>query len=408
MRLRILQRYALSVLFCLFAPLVAAQDGRLAFSNGRLFNGVEPEIRDEVTVLVNAGRIERLLAGDEPVPGGYQVIDLGGYYLMPGLIDVHTHLASLDQARRALESGVTTVRSAGVSAYQDVALRELSKSGVIAGPDVVAAGVFVTPDLGDTILADPRLGVLAEGVYSDEALRLLVGVNAERGAQVIKTRGTERAGLVDNDPRRQVYNEHQLGVIVDEATRLNMTVLAHAYGDEGARAAVRAGVRSIEHGAYLSTETLALMRERGTWLVPTYSTIDNMASDSARAQLRLRGKMILPVLAAVIRQADEMGVKIATGIDSDYGADALSRIAIEVEHFVRLGMSPIKALQSATVSAAELLRVHEQTGRIVEGFEADMILVPGNPLTHIEVLQDILLVVSNGQIAMQRIPFAVQ
>jgi len=403
-----LLRITITLIAAFSANSVLANDARFALSNANIFNGVDEEIYRNMTVLVSSGRIERLLTSDAPIPDDYDVIDLNGYYLMPGLIDVHTHISSLDQAKRALESGVTTVRSASVPAFQDVALSELARIGVIAGPDVIPAGIFVTPNLGDTILADPRLVVLAGGVQTDEALRLLVNINADRGAKVIKTRGTERAGLADNDPRQQVYTERQLGIIVEEATRLNMPVLVHAYGDEGARAAVLAGARSIDHGSYLSTQTLELMKERGTWLVPTYTTIDGMANNSGSALLRLRGRMMLPDLESVIRQADALGVNIATGVDTDYSATSLSRIAIEVEHFVRLGMSHIKALQSATTSAAELLLVHQHTGRIEEGFEADILVVPKNPLTHIEALQDVLLVVSNGQIALQRFPFAVQ
>jgi imidazolonepropionase-like amidohydrolase len=384
-----------------------AQESGLVIINANIFDGVNERIADDLTVVINGRQISGLQPDYAPVPAGYRVIDAEGYYLMPGLIDVHTHLASLDQARRALESGVTTVRSASVSAYQDVALKELVDRGIIPGPDVIPAGVFVTPNLGDTILADPRLSVLAGGVRSEEELRLLVQINAERGARVIKTRGTERAGLVDNDPRKQVYSEQQLRVIVDEADRHDMSVMVHAYGEEGARAAVLAGARSIEHGAYLSQNTLSIMAEQGTWLVPTYTTINGMANNSGSALLQLRGRMMLPALAETIRNADALGVRIATGVDTNYSADSLSRIAIETYHLTEIGLTNMSALQAATVSAAELLKVDGQTGRIAPGYEADMILVPGNPLTSIENLQDVLLVVSNGQVALQRFPFAV-
>ena len=144
-----------------------------------------------------------------PISSAYTVIDLEDNYLLPGLFDVHTHISTLDQARRALESGVTTVRSASVTAFQDLALRELVKTGKIPGPDVVAAGVYITPDLGETILADPRLATLAGGVNTPEELRKLVKINVDRGVDVIKTRGTQRAGLPDTDPRQQVYSERQ-------------------------------------------------------------------------------------------------------------------------------------------------------------------------------------------------------
>ncbi|MDH4253979.1 MAG: hypothetical protein OEX13_05570 [Gammaproteobacteria bacterium] len=173
----------------------------IALVNANLFNGVDPAIRENVTVLVRDGRIERIGDATTPVPEDYRAIDCEGNYLMPGLFDVHTHIDTLDRARRALESGVTTVRTASGTAFQDVGLRELVRAGKLAGPDVIAAGLYVTPDLGDAILADPRLVGLADGVDSDADLRLLVNVNVDRGADVIKTRGTQRAGLPDTDPR---------------------------------------------------------------------------------------------------------------------------------------------------------------------------------------------------------------
>jgi imidazolonepropionase-like amidohydrolase len=326
---------------------------------------------------------------------------------MPGMFDVHTHISSLAQARRALESGVTTVRTAGVPAFQDVSLRELVKAGKIAGPDVVAAGVFVTTNLGESVLADTRLQALAGGVNTDEEFRLLVKINADRGVDVIKTRGTQRAGLPETDPRQQVYTERQLRVIVEEAARHDLPVMIHAHGDAGARASVLAGARSIEHGTYLSDETIRLMKERGTWLVPTYITIDENKEEHFNYVLRLRAMSMLPQLERAIREAYRQGVKIATGADNSYDTVSINRISREVEQFVRMGMTNFDALQSATVVSAELLQIEDQTGRLEVGFEADIILVPANPLTDIMALQDVLLVMSNGQLAVKRIPFAV-
>jgi imidazolonepropionase-like amidohydrolase len=395
-------------LFLVFAvawPGVSHADA-YALTNANLFDGTENRIRSNVTVFVKDRKIERIADGGPAVPSGYTVVDCENNFLMPGLFDVHTHLDSLDQAQRALKSGVTTVRTASVPAFQDVALRELVRDGKIAGPDVVAAGVYVTPDLGDDVLADPRLVDLFDGVSSDEALRHLVGVNADRGVDVIKTRGTERAGLPETDPREQVYTERQLRIIVDEANKHNMSVMVHAHGDEGARAAVLAGARSIEHGTYLSNRTLALMKERGTWLVPTYVTMDEMNEPKYDYVLRLRGQHMVPQLEKVFKAAHSLGLRIATGADNYYDGDSINRISTEVAHFVRMGMSNFEALQSATVVSAELLHLQDRTGRIAEGFEADMILVPANPLEDIAALQDVLLVMSNGKIALKRIPFA--
>jgi len=205
-----------------------------------------------------------------------------------------------------------------------------------------------------------------------------------------------------------LYRFYQQAAICHFLKRQNgLAVQVHAHGDEGARAAVLAGARSIEHGTYLSDETLQLMKERGTWFVPTYVTMDTMNEEKYNYVLRLRGKHMVPQLERAIREAIRIGVKIATGADHYYEEDAINRISIEVERFVEFGMSNFDALQTATVKSAELLQMDDRTGRIAKGYEADLVLVPGNPLTNIEALQDVLLVMSDGRLALKRIPFAV-
>jgi imidazolonepropionase-like amidohydrolase len=368
--------------------------------------GVRPGLAQ---IVVRGRAIERVDDDGAAVPAGARVIDVGGRWVLPGLIDAHTHIATLAAARRALASGVTTVRSAGVPAFQDVALRDLVRAGAVPGPDVVAAGVFVTPDLGETLLADARLAPAAAGVRTPEALRAVVRVNLARGVDVIKTRGTERAGLPDTDPRQQTYTEAELRAVVEEAATRGVPVEVHAHGDEGARAAVLAGARSIEHGTYLSDSTLRLMRARGTWLVPTYSTVHDLTTpggDYDDPVLELRGRHMLPRLGATVRRARALGVRIATGADTDYGPRSTTRIAHEVEAFVQLGDTPAAALRAATSDAAELLGVQARTGRVRPGLEADLIVVEANPLDDVRTLQDVLLVVSNGTVAMTRLPFA--
>ena len=405
------QRHYLTITFCLLlciAPAVdtdASENTAYALTNAHIFNGTDNKIISRQTLLVRNGLIQAMISSSEKIPSGYLVVDCENNYLIPGLIDVHTHLETLEQARRALDSGVTTIRTAGVNAFQDVALAALAKAGKIPGPDVVAAGIYVTPNLEGTILADPRLVELADGVESDEDLRLLVRVNIERGVRVIKTRGTERAGRADTDPREQVYTQHQLEVVVDEATKGGIPVMVHAHGDEGARAAVLAGARSIEHGSYLKTETLELMKERGTYLVPTYITMAEMLEQELEGVLRVRGMYMVPQLEKVIQQAHQLGVKIATGADNYYDAQSINRISLEAWHLARLGLSPFEALQAATVISADLLMLGDKTGRIDVGYEADMVLVPSNPLEDISALQDVLMVMSNGQMALKRIPF---
>ncbi|MGI9272889.1 MAG: amidohydrolase family protein [Woeseiaceae bacterium] len=389
------------------SQICVAQESSYALTNAIVFNGVDDRIIEDVTIFVENGKISKIGDASNSISSEFTVVDLEGYYLMPGLFDVHTHISTLEQATRALDSGVTTVRNASVTAYQDVALRELVRARRIPGPDVVAAGLYVTPNLGETVLADPRLSEIEGAVDTDEELRMLVDINADRGVDVIKTRGTQRAGLPNTDPRQQVYSEHQLRVVVDAAAKHGLSVMVHAHGDEGARAAVLAGARSIEHGTYLSIDTLQLMKDRGTWFVPTWITMHEMNEEQYDHVLRLRGKHMVPQLENAIRNAHRMGVRIATGADNYYDNESINRISLEVERFVQLGMSNFEALQTATVSSAELLFLQDVTGRIAEGYEADLILVPSNPLTNIEALQDVLMVMSNGEIALQRIPFAV-
>ena len=219
-------------LVCLLTVLtVRAANDRLAVINAKLIDGESDRVQSGVTVLISEGKIESVKRNGK-VPKGYETIDIAGATLMSGFIDAHTHIRSLSSAKRALESGVTTVRSASTPNYQDVNIRELVKSGVLYGPDVMAAGVFVTPNLGETVLADPRLAGLMNGVNSEEELRMLVRINADRGVDFIKTRGTERAGLPNTDPRKQTYTQVQLTTIVDEARKHNIPVMAHAHGDE--------------------------------------------------------------------------------------------------------------------------------------------------------------------------------
>ena len=379
----------------------------IAITHANVVDGVAAAPLRDATIVISGGRIVSIRAGG-PAPAGAQVIDLAGRWVAPGMIDAHTHIATLANARRALFSGVTTVRSASVPAYQDVEMREMARAGQIVSPDFLATGVFVTPNLGETILADARLGALAGGVNTAAELRALVRVNLDHGVDWIKTRGTERAGLPDTDPRKQVYDEAQLRVIVEEAATRGIPVMAHAHGDEGAYAAVAAGVRSIEHGTYLSDSTLRLMKQKGTWLVPTLSTMVDLTQpggDYDDPVLQLRGQHMRPRLEDTIRRAHALGIPLATGADTDYGPEGVTRIAHEVMRFHDLGLSTVESLASATSGAAELLGIGSRTGRVAAGLEADLIVLDGNPLDDPAWLQDVLIVITNGRVVLNRLPF---
>ena len=360
------------------------------------------------TVVVTNGKIERIATGNVPIPAGAQVLDLGGRYLLPGLIDGHVHLASLDQARRALLSGVTTTRSAGGGFFADVGLRELGRLGYADVPDVLAAGYHVRPDPAEGLfLDDPALGDLrTQEVKGVEALRRVVRSMVKRGVNQIKVNATERAGTPQTDPRKQLYTEAELRVIVEEAAAAGLPVMAHAHGDEGARAAVAAGVRSIEHGTFLSDATLLLMVQRGTFLAPTMAVVSDLAQpggDYDNAGLQIRGRFMLPRVRDMAARAHRAGVKVVAATDTGYGPESVVRMSHEMEEQVGIGMTPLQAIQAATVVAAEMLRVSDRTGRIAQGLDADLIVVERNPLEDIRAMQDVLLVVNNGKVVLNRL-----
>ena len=370
---------------------------------------VDEERVDSNSILLLAdGKIASILEGNDAIPNGYVVTDLAGAFILPGMIDVHSHLSSLASAEIALMSGVTTVRTAGVKAYQDVTLSKLVRNNFVQGPDVVPAGVYVTPDLGETALADPRLGSLMEGVDDEEKLRQIVRINADRGVEVIKTRGTERAGRPETDPRKQTYTSSELLAVVEEAARFDLPVMIHAHGDEGSRAAVLAGARSIEHGTFLTEKTLALMAERGTYLVPTFITLMDLVEpggDYDQPVVNMRGRYMIPKSEKMIKRAIALGVPIATGADNSYLPASTSRVSMEAMHFVRLGMPAWDALKSLTLNGADLLGLGDSCGRIAVGYDADLVAVLDNPLENIRTLQDVVTVISNGHLVINRLPF---
>jgi imidazolonepropionase-like amidohydrolase len=388
-------------------PAGAAAPERIALINANVVNVVSGAVQDGQTLVLSGGRIESIAA--LPPPSGVRVIDIRNRWVMPGLIDAHVHIGSLPQMRAAVQSGVTTARSAGASSYVDVGLRELVKRGHVAGPDLLAAGYHVrTQPAPELFLSDPDLGDLLGGVTTVDGLRRVVRANLAHGVDWIKVNATERAGTPDTDPRKQMFSAGELEVIVGEAANKNVSVMAHAHGAEGAHAAVKAGVRSIEHGTYLTDETLKLMVAMGTFFVPTADIVNDLAEpggDYDDATLQRRGQMMLPILKAAVGRARTLGVKIAAGSDTSYGSRSVTTLAREVVMLSEFGLPPIEALQAATTRTAELLKLEKQVGQVTAGFEADLLIVAGSPLQNPRVLLDPLLVVSNGRVALDRMTF---
>jgi imidazolonepropionase-like amidohydrolase len=381
----------------------------LALTNASIVDVRSGTVMRNATVMMRSGRIESIANG--PAPAGVRSLDLRGRYVVPGLIDAHVHIGSAAQMRAALDSGVTTVRSAGVSHFVDVGLRELVRRGAIAGPDVIAAGYHVRPGVAPELFLDfPDLAdLMGGGISTGDALRRAVRANLSRGVDWIKTLATERAGTPDTDPRKQVYSQEELRILVVEAGTKNIPVMAHAHGAEGADAAVRAGVRSIEHGTYLTDDTLQLMAKQGTYFDPTADIVNDLTEpggDYDNAALKRRGEMMQPILRAAIGRAIKLGVKIVAGSDTGYGPNSIARISREVGLLVDAGMPALQALQAATITNAEMLRLEKQIGLIAPGLEADVLVVDGNPLDNIRTLLDPLVVISNGRLTLDRLTFA--
>jgi imidazolonepropionase-like amidohydrolase len=383
----------------------AAQD--LVLTNANVVDVVDGSIREGMTVVVRDGRIASIGAAGAPAPAGATRVDLAGRYLAPGLMDAHVHIGSSADARRALETGVTTMRSMGSSHYADVGMRELQRAGYATTPEQLAAGYHVRPQMAEGFFQDhPELGDLdGGGVTGVDAVRRVTRAIVSRDVDFVKTNATERAGLPDTDPRKQLYGEAEIGAMVEEAGRAGIGVAAHAHGDAGGRAAVSAGVRSIEHGTYLSETTLRMMAERGTYLVPTIAIVRDLTlagGDYDNAVLNIRGRHMLPRVQEMAANAHRLGVRIVAATDTGYGPNSTTTLAHELIELTNVGLSPLEALRAATTTPAELFGIEERTGRVEPGLEADLIVLERNPLQGIEVVQDVLMVVSDGEVIVQR------
>ncbi len=379
----------------------------LVITHANLIDGLSAAPINDATVIVHEGRIESVATGKAEVPAGATVLDLKGRWLLPGFVDMHAHLADMSAARRALASGATTVRCLGVNHFVDIGFRELNRAGVADIPDVVAAGYHVRPRPAEEFFLDmPKMKELMNGVNGTETIRRMVRAMIDRGVEVIKIMATERAGLPDTDPRKRVFTDDELAAAVDEARKSGVYVAAHAHGDEGAAAAVRAGVRSIEHGTYLSDTTLAMMKERGAYLVPTIATVMDLVDpggDYDNPILSVRGRAMLPRVRETTAHAWKMGVKIVAGTDTGYGPTSSRRMPHEIIELVNIGMPPIEAIKAATSVAAACAGVDRRTGSIKPGLEADFITIERNPLSDITAIQDVVMVINNGKIAVNRL-----
>jgi imidazolonepropionase-like amidohydrolase len=412
MRKRIVQL----LLLTLFAALVGLTDRAqnkdtvLVLIHANLIDGISPEILHDVTIVVRGDRIESVGKKAVAPAAGVEVVDIKGRWLLPGFVDAHAHLFDLASARRALQNGTTTVRVLGVDHFVDVGMRELHHAGLTDIPGVVAAGYQIRPDMGredqppsEAFFLDfPKMRGFMSGLRGTANLRSVVRVLAEHHVDLIKILATERAGTPQTDPRKRTFTDEEMAAIVDEAHKAGLEVAAHAHGDEGARGAVLAGVHSIEHGTYLSDDTLALMKARGTYLVPTISVLNEAIRSDQNPILQLRDRTMLRRTHDATARAWKMGIKIVAGTDSTYEGSSLG-VADEVAELVRSGMPSMEAIKAGTSVSAECLGIGKRTGTIKPGMTADFIAVDGDPVSDIAALQDLVLVIHDGKVVVNRL-----
>lgn len=391
---------------------MATADGKIpqvymALINANVVDVRTGDILEMVTVVIKDGKIQSV--GQDAPPADAEVIDIRGYYITPGLFEGHFHGSSAGDAQRALTSGVTSAKGASVDGFQDVALNDMVQAGYLVGPEIMPAGVYVTPELGNTsaILADERLYKYAnKELYGVEALRDVTAITIDRGAKWIKTRSSGLSSRTRGpDALALAYNHEELSAIVDEAAKHNVPVSCHSHGIEVINAAIIAGCASIEHASYIDQSGLDLMKEHGTIWIPTYISVTGFMlphDDYTTTIARQRHPHLVENLARMIRKGHEMGLTILTAVDSGYGPESVYRVAGEINAFIDFGMTPLEALQAATVRSAEVYGLSDKTGVIEVGLDADLLIFDRDPLIQPTVLHNPLAVISNGRVGLNR------
>ncbi|HVN06082.1 MAG TPA: amidohydrolase family protein [Bryobacteraceae bacterium] len=399
----------------------AAQQPRTLIRAGHVLDvrtGAEPT---DQTIVVTGDRIAAIAAtASMPAQPGDREIDLRSMTVLPGLIDVHTHLTfgndfdpytrlSTDAVREALngvrfakitlEAGFTSVRNVGASGYSDVALRDYINAGYIPGPHMQVSGppLGITGGHCDNNFLPAEYHATADGVADGiPAVQQKVRQNIKYGADLIKVCATGGVLSKGDDPQASQYSLDELKAIVADAHRLGRKVAAHAHGAQGILFATDAGVDSIEHGTYIDADDIAAMKSHGTWLVPTLYLID-WIRENGHLPAMFQKKMT-DVSAVVLenqKKAIAAGVKVALGTDAAVYPHGLNAHEVEV-YVTKLGMTPLAAVQTGTLNAAELMGWSDRAGALDPGKWADVIAVAGDPLHDVRLLQDVRFVMKLG------------
>src|SRR5262245_43530915 len=401
---------ALAALFLSAAALNAtAEDFDLLYVT--LVDGTGAEPRPGVSVSVRAGKIAAIEDQAPAAAKGIRQIDMKGRFLLPGLIDAHAHIESPAAALRALQSGVTTARVLGDTYLQAIYTRDLIRLGHVPGPEMLVSPGHIRPKPGLAFFmvypqfADAIDGELRGPERIAEATRALIA----KGADVIKVGASERAGLPGTDPRKLELTEDEMRAAVAEASEKGLHVAAHAHAREGVANAVRAGVRSIEHGTWVDEGTLAEMKRRGTFFVPTLAVMSPLAEPRGHSDgdvvLQLRTPYMFSALKSAVRRAHALGVPIAASTDGTYD-DSDDTGRVRVAHEIGLyrelvGMSPLESIKAATQDGARALGIDSRTGTVRVGLEADLVVYEGDPLADSAMLFEPRLVVSDGEVVVE-------
>lgn len=400
-----------------------------AIRAGTLIDGTGAAPARNVVIVIRGDRITAI-GSDLAVPRGATLIDLSGATVLPGLVDAHVHLATRTigdgdwqhagltdlpgqaallgaaHAQQTLEAGFTTVRVVGAAHFDDIALRNAIDAGWIPGPRIVGAGISfgITGGHCDELdglrpeVTGHESGIADGAADGVDQVRAAVRYVVKYGADVIKICATGGVLSATDSVGAQQYTEEEMRAIVETARMLSRRVAAHAHGTTGIKAAVRAGVTSIEHGSILDSEAVALMVEHGTWLVPTLMAGEQVSQLAQAGRLppaiAAKALAIAPRMQASFRLALQGGVKIALGTDA--GVFPHGRNGHEFTLMVRAGMTPMQAIQAGTLSSATLLGREVDVGSLVPGKLADLVAVTGDPLQDISVLEHVAFVMKGG------------
>jgi imidazolonepropionase-like amidohydrolase len=415
--------YLLLILLQISAVAVFAQTPatRTLVRTGHLLDvktGAEPAAQ---TIIITGDRITAIApTASTPAQPTDKVIDLSNYTVMPGLIDVHTHLTmannfdpyfelsmtpakeaiiGVENAKVTLEAGFTTVRNVGANDFTDVALRDEINAGHIPGPHMQASGpaLGITGGHMDENLLPYEFHVHGEGVADGiPAVQHMVRENIKYGADLIKIGATGGVLSKGDDPQASQYTLEEMQAIVADAHRLGRKVAAHAHGAQGILWATEAGVDSIEHGSYMNEEDIAAMKKHGTYFVPTAYLIDWMQENGhLSAFYAQKMKDVSSVEKQNATRAIKAGVKVALGTDAAVYPHGLNAHELDV-YVNQFGMAPLAALQTGTINAADLMGWTDRVGTLEPGKWADLIAIDGDPLKDVKILQHVNFVMKSG------------